>query len=78
MQIHLNGLYLDRLGRRVGITRDRGADQRLRWVTTRGHYVTSTGRASLAGGDTVVDLVADITTEQDRYRSSGASPVARC
>ena len=72
MQIHLNGLYLDRLGRRVGITRDRGEAQRLRWVTTRGHYVTSTGRASLAGGETSVDLVADITAEQVPCRSCAA------
>jgi len=72
MQIELKGLYLDRVGRRVGITRDRGTDQRLRWVTTRGHYVTSEGRASLAGGDTAVDLVADITAEQDPCRSSVA------
>lgn len=42
--IRNNGLYLNRSGRQVGITHDRGDGQTWRWLTTRGHYVTADGR----------------------------------
>lgn len=61
MIIQLNGLYLDRVGHKVGIVRDRGEREVWRWVTTLGHYVTADGRATLAGGDCRTDLVSDIT-----------------
>jgi hypothetical protein len=62
MLITLNGLYLSRNARRVGIVRDRGADKYWRWVTTRGYYVTAEGRACRVG-ESSHDLVADITPE---------------
>lgn len=61
MIIQLNGLYLDRVGHKVGIVRDRGPQQKWRWVTTLGHYVMADGRATLAGGESSQDLVVDIT-----------------
>lgn len=65
MKIHPAGLYLDRIGRRVGIVRDRGAGQHWRWITTRGYYVSEAGRATLCG-EVREDLVADITQEQKK------------
>jgi hypothetical protein len=61
MIIRKNGLYLDRIAHEVGITHDRGEGQTWRWLTTRGYYVTTDGRASIAGGDVREDLVKDIT-----------------
>ena len=61
MIIQLNGLYLDRVGHKVGIVRDRGAREVWRWVTTLDYYVMVDGRATLAGGESSQDLVVDIT-----------------
>lgn len=61
MIIRKDGLYLSRNGHTVGITHDRGERQRWRWLTTKGYYVTSEGRASIAGGEVAQDLVCDIT-----------------
>lgn len=60
--IKLNGVYLSRTARRVGIMRDRGADKFWRWVTTQGYYVTADGRAS-PHGETSLDLVRDVSPE---------------
>jgi hypothetical protein len=70
MDIALNGLYLDRIGRQVGIAADRGVGQPWRWLTTRGYYVTAQGRASLAGGDVREDLVADIAPTAEAVRNA--------
>lgn len=61
MIIQRNGAYLDRVGHTVGIVADRGPQQKWRWLTTRGYYVTVDGRASIAGGEVREDLVKDIT-----------------
>jgi hypothetical protein len=61
MKIELNGLYLSRHGREIGIVADRGERQIWRWLTSRGYYVTKDGRASIAGGEVSEDLVLDLT-----------------
>lgn len=63
MQVQINGLYLTRTARQVGIVRDRGAGERWRWVTTLGYYVTCDGRAAY-GSETSQDLVRDVTPNQ--------------
>lgn len=60
MEIKLNGLYLTRTAREVGIVRDRGVGLTWRWVTTLGYYVRDDGRAAI-GGDSSQDLVRDIS-----------------
>lgn len=61
MKIHKNGLYVDRIAREVGILQDRGEGQVWRWLTTRGYYVTTDGRATPHKGEVNEDLVLDIT-----------------
>lgn len=63
MQIRLNGLYLSRTAREVGVVRDRGANQFWRWVTTRGYYVTNDGSACRIGQSSL-DLVKDVSPSQ--------------
>lgn len=70
MQIQLNGAYLDRIARPVGIVQDYGSDKRMRYLTTRGYYVTAEGRASLAGGEVREDLVSDITPTAEATRNA--------
>lgn len=60
MEIKLNGLYLTRTAREVGIVRDRGEGLTWRFVTTLGYYVRADGRASI-GGESTQDLVRDIS-----------------
>lgn len=63
MQVQLNGLYLTRNARQVGIVRDRGAGKVWRWVTTLGYYVTCDGHAAYVG-ESSRDLVRDVTPNQ--------------
>lgn len=60
MIIERGGLYLNRSGKRVGITRDRGPGEVWRWVTTLGYYVMANGRAAYVGNSDK-DLTVDIT-----------------
>ena len=59
--IRLDGLYLDRTGRTVGIVQDRGAGLVWRWLTTRGYYVRCDGMATMnRGGESRHDLVKEV------------------
>lgn len=69
MLIRLNGVYLTRTAKRVGIMRDRGSGKVWRWVTTLGYYVTADGRAALHG-DTSLDLVRDVSPEVEQRDAS--------
>lgn len=62
MHVVSHGLYLDRLGRQVGIVGSARmpASSEWKWLTTRGYYVMADGRAGKAGA-TDEDLVRDIT-----------------
>lgn len=62
MHIVSHGLYLDRLGRQVGIVGSARmpASSEWKWLTTRGYYVMADGRAGKAG-PTDADLVRDVT-----------------
>lgn len=67
--IRLNGLYLSRTAREVGIVRDRGAGQFWRWVTSLGYYVTEDGRAARQG-ESSQDLVKDISFSHDQLHGA--------
>ena len=66
-----HGLYLDGLARQVGIVQDRGERQVWRYLTTRGYYVTSDGRATMnRGGESNEDLVKDVTPSIEEVRAA--------
>ena len=66
-----HGLYLDRLARQVGIVQDRGERQVWRYLTTRGYYVMSDGRATMnRGGESNEDLVKDVTPSIEEVRAA--------
>lgn len=71
LQIRLNGLYLSRTARQVGIIRDRGPGEFWRWVTNRNYYVRNNGLASRSGV-TSVDLVQEVgpTAEECAHADS--------
>lgn len=62
VRVKSHGLYLDRVGRQVGIVGSARmpASSEWKWLTTRGYYVMVDGRAGKAG-PTDEDLVRDIT-----------------
>lgn len=71
--VHLSGAYLDRSAHTVGIVRDRGEGQVWRWVTTRGYYVRTDGRASLSG-PVRQDLVRECLPTPQRDTSDTGCP----
>lgn len=60
MTIDPSRAYLDRTGHRVTITRDRGAGQVWRWVTSRGYYVKEDGSACMGHGAVREDLTTEV------------------
>lgn len=63
MIIQSNGLYLNRTGRQIGIvgSAKMPAASPWKWLTTRGYYVTAEGCACPNGGESVNDLVRDVS-----------------
>lgn len=71
LKVKLNGLYLDRIARQVGITHDRGEGLVWRWLTTRGYYVKADGSSTMnPGGQANEDLVKDVTPTDDHVHAA--------
>lgn len=68
-KMKMNGLYLDRIARPVGIVHDRGEGQTWRYLTTRGYYVREDGQAALNGAVNE-DLVKDVTPTDEHVHAA--------